>query len=91
MMLVASENGAVGMEPAWQALLSGASALDAVEIGVRHAEANPDDHTVGYAGHPNVAGVVQLDASIMDGSLPVRRLRGSAGRLPACHHRGPGW
>ena len=86
MMLVASENGAVGMEPAWQALLSGASALDAVEIGVRHAEANPDDHTVGYAGHPNVAGVVQLDASIMDGAgrcRPAPWERWSATGMPS--------
>ena len=83
MMLVASENGAVGMEPAWQALLSGASALDAVEIGVRQAEANPDDHTVGYAGHPNVAGVVQLDASIMDGA---GRAAGSVGALVGYRH-----
>jgi isoaspartyl peptidase/L-asparaginase-like protein (Ntn-hydrolase superfamily) len=66
--LVASENGKVGLPFAWRALRDGASALDAVEAGVRAVEDNPDDHSVGYAGHPNVAGVVELDASIMDGA-----------------------
>ena len=82
-MLLASANGAVGMEQAWQALGSGASALDAVEIGVRQAEANPDDHTVGYAGHPNIDGVVQLDASIMDGSS---RAAGAVGAMTGYRH-----
>ena len=30
-------------------------------------EANPDDHSVGYSGLPNLLGEVELDASIMDG------------------------
>jgi beta-aspartyl-peptidase (threonine type) len=30
-------------------------------------EANPDDHTVGYGGHPNLLGQVEVDAGIMDG------------------------
>jgi beta-aspartyl-peptidase (threonine type) len=30
-------------------------------------EANPDDHTVGYGGYPNLVGHVELDAGIMDG------------------------
>ncbi len=49
-------------------LKSGGSALDAVEAGIRLVEANPDDHTVGYNGYPNLLGELELDASIMDGS-----------------------
>lgn len=48
-------------------LEAGGSAVDAVEAGIRAVEANPDDHTVGYGGYPNLLGQVELDASIMDG------------------------
>ena len=49
------------------ALKSGGSALDAVEIGIRLVEANPEEHSVGYNGYPNILGELELDASIMDG------------------------
>ena len=45
---------------------------------MRAVEDNPDDHTVGYAGHPNIDGVVELDASIMDGQS---RRTGAVGAL----------
>jgi L-asparaginase / beta-aspartyl-peptidase len=48
-------------------LRAGGSALDAVVAGVKLVEANPEDHTVGYSGLPNLLGQVELDASIMDG------------------------
>lgn len=48
-------------------LRAGGSALDAVEAVIRLVESNPDDHSVGYGGLPNVLGQVELDASIMDG------------------------
>ena len=67
MMIIASSNGAVGIDVAMQALKNGGSALDAVEIGIRQVEANPADHTVGYNGYPNILGELELDASIMDG------------------------
>ena len=41
--------------------------LDALEAGVRIVEDDPDVKSVGYNGWPNEDGVVQLDASIMDG------------------------
>ena len=49
-------------------LRSGGSALDAVVATIRLVEANPDDHSVGFSGLPNLLGDVELDASIMDGS-----------------------
>jgi len=49
-------------------LRSGRSAMDAVETAIRLVEANEADHFVGVGGLPNLLGVVELDASIMDGA-----------------------
>ncbi len=51
---------------AWEILASGGNSLDAVEIGVRVAEDDPENYTVGYGGLPDEDGIVTLDASIMD-------------------------
>lgn len=67
MIVIASSNGSVGISEAMQVLKNGGSAMDAVEAGIRLVEANPDDHTVGYNGWPNIIGELELDASIMDG------------------------
>jgi L-asparaginase / beta-aspartyl-peptidase len=77
-ILVASTNGDVGMDAAWEILAAGGSALDAVEAGTRLVEDNADDHTVGYSGYPNLLGQVELDASIMDGTT---RRAGAVGAL----------
>ena len=80
MIIIASHNGAIGMDAAMNVLTSGGSALDAVEVGIRLVEANPADHSVGYNGYPNILGELELDASIMDGrtldSGAVALLRG---------------
>ncbi len=68
MLIIASHNGAIGIADAMRTLKSGGSAMDAVEIGIRAVEADPDDHTVGYNGYPNILGELELDASIMDGA-----------------------
>ena len=44
------------------------SVLDAIEMGIRVAEADPNVDSVGVGGAPNANGVVQLDACIMDGA-----------------------
>jgi beta-aspartyl-peptidase (threonine type) len=77
-MVVASANAAVGMDAAWRVLAAGGSALDAAEAATRLVEDNPEDHTVGYSGYPNIDGVVELDASIMDGTT---RRAGAVGAL----------
>src|SRR5687768_6151241 len=46
---------------------TGGSALDAVEEGINVAEDDLKNASVGAGGIPNEAGVVQLDACIMDG------------------------
>ncbi len=62
-----NETGRQAIEIAWEILSSGGSALDAVEKATNHIEKDPEDASVGYGGLPNELGVVQLDASIMDG------------------------
>lgn len=49
-------------------LRKGASSLDAIESGIRFVESDPETGWVGYGGHPNMLGKVQLDAGIIDGS-----------------------
>jgi N4-(beta-N-acetylglucosaminyl)-L-asparaginase len=65
--MLASERGEIGLPEGMGLLRAGGSALDAVEAAVRAAESNPEDHWVGIGGIPNLLGVVELDASIMDG------------------------
>jgi beta-aspartyl-peptidase (threonine type) len=67
-IIVASTNGSVGIEAAMDVLRGGGSALDAVVVALSMVEANPDDHSVGYSGFPNMLGQVELDASLMEGN-----------------------
>lgn len=83
MLVVASANGDVGIDAAWEVLVAGGRALDAVETGVRLVESNPEDHTVGYGGYPNLAGEVELDASVMEGTT---RRAGAVGALAGYRH-----
>jgi isoaspartyl peptidase/L-asparaginase-like protein (Ntn-hydrolase superfamily) len=53
-------------ETAWNVLLMGGRALDAVEAGVRIPEGDPNVRSVGYGGLPDRDGKVTLDACIMD-------------------------
>src|SRR3954447_25977260 len=66
-IVVASSNGRVGIGDAMAVLRRGGSAIEAVEAGILPVESTPEDHSVGYAGLPNLLGEVELDASIMDG------------------------
>jgi L-asparaginase / beta-aspartyl-peptidase len=83
MIIIASSNGAIGMSAAWEILHGGGSALDAVEAATRLVEDNPDDHSVGYGGYPNLVGEVELDASIMEGTT---RRGGAVGGLRGYRH-----
>jgi isoaspartyl peptidase/L-asparaginase-like protein (Ntn-hydrolase superfamily) len=64
-------------------LRAGGSAMDAVEAAVRVVEANEADHYVGVGGLPNLLGVVELDASIMDGAT---RRAGAVGAVTGFPH-----
>jgi len=67
-IVVASANARVGIGDAIAVLRDGGSALDAALAGIRPVEANPEDHSVGYSGLPNLLGEVELDASVMEGT-----------------------
>src|SRR5215211_9517615 len=67
LLLVGSVNAHVGFPDGMDVLQSGGSAVDAVVATIRQVEANPDDHSVGFGGLPNLEGEDELDASIMDG------------------------
>lgn len=59
--------GKASNDAALKILAGGGSNLDAVEQGIWVTESDVKNHSVGLAGTPNAAGVVQLDACIMDG------------------------
>lgn len=59
--------GKFANDAALKVLQKGGTLLDAVEQGIWVIESDPSNHSVGLAGTPNAAGVVQLDASIMFG------------------------
>jgi beta-aspartyl-peptidase (threonine type) len=82
-IMLASERGEVGLAAAMDLLRRDGRAIDAVELAVRAAEANPDDHYVGIGGIPNLLGVLELDASIMDGRT---RAAGAVGAVRGFPH-----
>jgi N4-(beta-N-acetylglucosaminyl)-L-asparaginase len=68
-VVVASANGYPAcVEKAMEEILAGKPLVDAVVAGVTIVENDPSDHSVGLGGLPNENGVVQLDASVMDGA-----------------------
>jgi len=67
MIILASQNGDVGIRQALAVLQAGGSVLDALEAGIRPVEDNLADHWVGTSGMPSILGEIELDASIMDG------------------------
>jgi N4-(beta-N-acetylglucosaminyl)-L-asparaginase len=69
MMIVAhtNETGKKASETGWKILADGGSALDAVEKAANIIELDGEGTGVGFGGLPNEDGIVQLDASIMDG------------------------
>lgn len=68
MIAISNNEGACGIGATASRLMGGASALDAIEAGVRLVEASEEVRTVGRGGWPNLIGDVELDASIMDGT-----------------------
>ncbi|WP_353182919.1 N(4)-(beta-N-acetylglucosaminyl)-L-asparaginase [Parapedobacter lycopersici] len=71
--------GVAANRAAWAILEKEGHALDAVEAGVRIAEGDLNNHTVGKGGYPDRDGYVTLDACIMDD-------RGNCGAVAALEH-----
>lgn len=67
-VVISSSNGLRATARASEILRSGGRPMDAVISGVNIVEEDPEDISVGYGGLPNEAGVVELDASVMDGA-----------------------
>jgi beta-aspartyl-peptidase (threonine type) len=82
-IVVASSNGNVGIRQAVEVLRQGGSAIDAIVAGIKPVESNPNDHSVGYSGLPNLLGEVELDASLMDGQTLAA---GCVGALHGIEH-----
>jgi N4-(beta-N-acetylglucosaminyl)-L-asparaginase len=66
-VVISSGNGLRATARAAELISQGASPVDAVVGGVAIVEADPSDHSVGLGGLPNERGIVELDASVMDG------------------------
>jgi beta-aspartyl-peptidase (threonine type) len=82
-VVVSSQFGVTGVDPAADVLANGGTALDAAEAGTKVIESQRDEHTVGLGGYPNLEGEVELDASIMDGAT---RNFGAVGALRGYRH-----
>lgn len=68
MLIVGTDNTACGLMQGLAILEAGGTAIDAVEAVLRAVEDNEADDSVGWGGLPNLLGVVEQDASIMDGA-----------------------
>lgn len=64
---VGSANSERALETVMRSMREGTATLDAVVAGISEVEDDPSDQSVGYGGLPNEHGVVELDASVMDG------------------------
>ncbi len=82
-IIIASGNGAKALPAGVRILKRGGAALDAVEACARYVEADVTDVTVGRGGLPNILGVVELDASIVDGTT---HRAGAVAALVGFHH-----
>ncbi len=77
MIVVASANGAIGIDGVWGEVEHGLDVIGTVERAAWFVEDNREDHSVGTGGLPNLKGEVELDASIMEGA--TRRAGAVAG------------
>lgn len=67
--VISSGNGERAAARAMERIRGGGHPLDAIVEGIGIVEDDPNDMSVGLGGLPNEEGVVQLDASVMDGLL----------------------
>lgn len=68
-VIIGSGNAIRSTSLAAELVAGGTYLLDAIVAGIKIVEDDPTDMSVGYGGLPNEDGIVELDASIMDGPL----------------------
>ena len=66
-LILSNGLGKVGMQSAVDAVKAGRNALDVAVIGCEKVEADPSVAHVGRGGAPNMLGIVETDAAVMDG------------------------
>lgn len=83
-LIATGPSGLVTLQTAWPVLFAAPDRpLDAIEAGLRAAEADTSLHDIGVGGMPDANGDLSLDAAIMDG--PTQRAGAVAGLL-GCRH-----
>lgn len=79
MLLVANAEAWPGFPLSVEMLKAGEDSLTAMVAGISRVEAEPKVRSVGYGGWPNMLGVMECDAAVMDGNT---RELGSVGAVP---------
>ena len=78
------EPGEVAIRASWKAMIEKKSLLEALEAGLSAAEDDPNLIAIGRGSIPNEEGVIELDASIMNGTtLEAGAVCGLRDILPA--------
>ena len=79
MLLVANAEAWPGFPTTIEMLKAGADSLTAMVAGISKVELEPKVRSVGYGGWPNMLGVMECDAAVMDGNS---REIGAVGAVP---------
>lgn len=79
MLLIANAEAWPGFPTAVDMLKTGADSLTALVNGISMVEADPRVRSVGFGGWPNMLGVMECDAGVMDGTT---REVGTVGAVP---------
>jgi L-asparaginase len=83
MLLIANAEAWPGFSTSVELLRTGTPSLEAMVAGISKVEAEPLVRSVGYGGWPNMLGVMECDAGVMDGTT---REVGSVGAVPDTLH-----
>ncbi|MDV2967544.1 isoaspartyl peptidase/L-asparaginase [Nitratireductor aquimarinus] len=83
MILLANCEAEAGFSESITDLKNGKSAVDALVRGIGFVEADPKVRSVGYGGWPNMLGVMECDAGVMDGTT---RAVGTVAAVPRTLH-----
>lgn len=81
--ILTSHEGFYGIQGTIDGLRAGESALNALELGIKMVEDDVRARTVGFGGAPNAVGVMQCDASVMNGATLEA---GAVGALSGCRY-----